>query len=100
MSVGLWFATEGLALPDDLTPAVVGYAALAALIGPGIARICLMLSARDLPARTTALVGITGPLWSVIFAWLVLGTLPEQGQLIGGAIIFVGVVMTVVGRKG
>ncbi|MFT5685369.1 MAG: drug/metabolite transporter (DMT)-like permease, partial [Myxococcota bacterium] len=96
MSVGLWFATEGFALPDDLTPLVVVYAALAALIGPGIARICLMLSARDLEARMTAMVGITGPLWAVGFAWVFLGTLPGAGQLVGGVIIFVGVALPVV----
>jgi drug/metabolite transporter (DMT)-like permease len=98
MSVGLWFATEGLHLPDDLTPQVIGYAALAALIGPGIARICLMLSARDLEARMTAMVGITGPLWAVVFAWVFLGTLPQQGQLIGGGIIFIGVALPVIQR--
>lgn len=96
MSVGLWFATEGLRLPDDLTPQVIGYSALAALIGPGIARICLMLSARDLEARMTAMVGITGPLWAVLFAWIFLGTLPQQGQLIGGGIIFIGVALPVI----
>ncbi len=98
MSVGLWFATEGLHLPDDLTPQVIGYSALAALIGPGIARICLMLSARDLEARMTAMVGITGPLWAVVFAWVFLGTLPQQGQLIGGGIIFIGVALPVIQR--
>ena len=95
ISVGLWFVVEGPSLPDDLTPEVVGYASLAALIGPGIARICLMLSARDLPARITAMVGITGPLWAVLFAWGVFGSLPAPAQLIGGAIIFIGVALPV-----
>ncbi len=96
LSVGLWFVTEGPRLPTDLTPKVVGYSALAALIGPGISRICLMLSARDLEARMTAMVGITGPLWSVLFAGIFLGALPRQGQLIGGALIFLGIALPVI----
>jgi len=98
LAVGLWFVVSGPRLPSDLTPAVVGYASLAALLGPALARVSLMLSARDLEARITAMVGLTGPLWAALFAWVFLGTVPVRSELIGGGLLVVGVALPLARR--
>ena len=97
-AVILWFLVEGPHLPADLTPRLVGLAALAALIGPGLGRLALMFSARDLEARVTAMVGLSGPLWAVLFAWIVLGTLPQGREWVGGALLLLGVAIPLLRR--
>lgn len=91
LSVLLWFAVNGPRLPEGLTAEVVGYSALAAIIGPGFARVCLMLSARDLEARWTAMLGLTGPVWALLFTAVFLHELPTRSELLGGLVLLTGI---------
>lgn len=91
LSVLLWFAVNGPALPTDLNPQVIWYAALSAIVGPGLGRICLMLSARDLEARWTAMLGLTGPVWALLFTALFLRELPSTNELLGGGVLLLGI---------
>ena len=64
----------------SLVAAVVAYSA-------GIA------AARLLGARLASFVGLTEVLFAVAFAWLLLGQVPSQIQLLGGVIVVVGVAL-------
>lgn len=91
LSVGIWFAVNDWPTREQLNTAVVVYASLAAVIGPGLARLALMLSARDLSARWTALLGLTGPMWAVLFSTLWLQQLPTSGEICGGGLLLLGI---------
>jgi drug/metabolite transporter (DMT)-like permease len=64
----------------SLVAAVVSYVA-------GIA------AARVLGARLASFVGLTEVMFAVLIAWLVLGELPTPIQLLGGALIIIGVAL-------
>jgi drug/metabolite transporter (DMT)-like permease len=67
------------------------YAGLAALAGPFLGRLCLMISARYVEARVTTLANLTAPAMTLVFAWLLLSDWPAPHQLIGGAIMIAGI---------
>jgi drug/metabolite transporter (DMT)-like permease len=75
----------GLALPAWLAVAelVVVAAALAYLLGT--------VAARRLGSKVASFVGLTEVLFTVLFAWLLLGELPAPIQLAGGVLIIIGV---------
>jgi drug/metabolite transporter (DMT)-like permease len=99
LSVLLWFCVYGFALPSGLTTEVIVYASLAALVGPGLGRVCLMLSARDLEARWTAMLGLTGPVWALVFTAIFLRDLPTSSELIGGSILLLGISYAAIARS-
>lgn len=96
MSVALWFAVErrvpGI---DELSPALVGLGALAAFFGPFLSRLAAITSSRYVPANVTVLVSLATPPLTLVLALLVLGTWPTQNELLGGAIMLVGVTIPV-----
>lgn len=96
ISVGFWFVINGPRLPEDLSWTVIGWAALAAFIGPFLARLGLMFSARTLEARTTSMINLTGPVWSVVFAAIFLREVLTRNEIVGGLVILVGVSLPVV----
>ncbi|MEL6346879.1 MAG: DMT family transporter [Myxococcota bacterium] len=97
-SVVLWFAFEGPHLPRDLTLSATLYAVLAAILGPFLGRLFLMFSARTLEARTTSMITLTGPVWSVLIAGVVLGEVLEWNEIVGGALLLSGVSIPVITR--
>jgi len=72
------------------------FAALAGLCGPVLSRLCLMQSARYVPARMTAMIVQLAPLFTVALGFLLFGELPAPREWGGGALMLAGVVLTVV----
>ena len=68
---------------------VAGLSLLAAVF----AYVVGIMAARALGSKLASFVGLTEVLFAVLFAWLLLGQLPTVVQLIGGALIVVGVAM-------
>jgi drug/metabolite transporter (DMT)-like permease len=68
---------------------VMGIALLAAVIAysTGIAAI------RRLGPKLASFIGMTEVLFASLFAWMLLGQLPSATQFLGGALIFVGVIL-------
>jgi len=92
MTLPLWVllsgGTGGLA---SLHAAQLGYAALAAFAGPFAARLCLILSARHVDARITTLGALSAPAISVPLEIAILGHVPLPRELLGGAILLLGI---------
>jgi drug/metabolite transporter (DMT)-like permease len=92
MSVGLWFALERtVPTAKDLPRELVVGAGLAGFFGPFLSRLGALKSAQDVPARVTSFASLTTPLMTLLLAFLVLRTLPTERELLGGAILLVGV---------
>ncbi|MEU8260896.1 EamA family transporter [Micromonospora sp. NPDC048999] len=61
------------------------------LIAAVVAYLTGVAGARLLGARLSSFVGLTEVMFAVLIAWLVLGELPSAVQLLGGALIVIGV---------
>ena len=97
--VALWFpfhAGEGF---EQVSGEQVLYAGLAALAGPFLGRLAIMLSARDLEVRVTALVNLLTPPLTLVAGLLLLSDWPEGYELLGGAIMLLGVAIPLLGRR-
>lgn len=99
-AVRLWFAVLALwAFPSvrDELPLVSGQqwalTFLAAFLGPFLARLSLMYSARYIPAAKAVLFALTTPVFALGLSFLVLGTLPGIAELLGSGLILVGIVI-------
>jgi drug/metabolite transporter (DMT)-like permease len=57
-------------------------------------------ASRALGARVASFVGLLEVLFSVVFAWLLLGQLPGVVQLLGGVLVLAGVVLVKAGERG
>ena len=100
LSVLLWLAANGG--PPDMAAvpsSQYGYAALAALFGPFMARLMMMASARHLEARLTALIALSAPVFALLLSWLFLGDVPTLPQLWGGGIMLVGIAVPAWSRR-
>jgi drug/metabolite transporter (DMT)-like permease len=96
LGVLLWFAIERTIPIEALTPSLVLCAALAAFFGPFLSRLAVMESAHHVPASTTVLASLVTPPTTLLLGFAVLGTLPSAHELMGGAIMLVGVAIPVV----
>ncbi|SCE74350.1 Threonine/homoserine efflux transporter RhtA [Micromonospora viridifaciens] len=63
------------------------------LIAAVVSYLTGVAGARLLGARLSSFVGLTEVMFAVLIAWLVLGELPSPVQLLGGALIVVGVAL-------
>jgi len=100
LSVALWFACYGV--PPTLyevTPAQAGFTALAAFCGPFAGRLALMSSARYLEARFTTLATLLAPPLTLLLGLLVLSETPSARELLGGAVMLVGIAIPVWGSE-
>ncbi len=102
----LWISALGVALvPGAIAGAiglpgpVVGLAALAAVCGPFLGRLMMMNSAHYIPAATSTLMGLMSPVLALIFGWALLGELPGGAEVLGGAIVVVGMLVAVSRRS-
>lgn len=94
LSVLFWFGVNGL--PPalfEIGADQAAYAGLAAFSGPFAGRLCMMHSARFLEARLTTLATLLAPVLTLMLAWLVLSDLPSSRQLIGGAVMLLGIAL-------
>ncbi|HKJ11565.1 MAG TPA: DMT family transporter [Ornithinimicrobium sp.] len=76
----------GTTMPFWVSLVSVGVGAAAVAYGIGV------VATRQLGSKMASFVGLTEVLFSVLFAWLLLGQLPGLIQLLGGAVILAGVV--------
>lgn len=100
LSLALTLAAFGGGLSLGSTSGLaVAYAGIAAVLGPSLARLCLMHSARYMEARLTALVVLTSPVWTLLLCWVVLGDWPASHEILGGAIMLLGVAFALALRR-
>ena len=92
LSVALWFVVQR-ALPSaaELPGTLVFFAALAGFFGPFLARLGALFSARGLTASTTAIASLATPVLTLLLSFLIHGTWPTGQELLGGAVLLVGV---------
>ena len=57
-----------------------------------------ILASRRLGARMASFAALMEVLFAIVFAWLLLGQLPQSLQLLGGALVLAGVVLVKVGE--
>jgi drug/metabolite transporter (DMT)-like permease len=80
-------AYNGVAVPWWLPVLALG------VVTAGVAYVSGILASRALGARLASFVALFEVLFSVVFAWLLLGQLPTLVQLLGGALLLSGVVV-------
>lgn len=76
----------GVQLPWWLPVAWLGLVAAAVAYGTGL------VASRALGAKVASFVGLSEVLFAVLWAWVLLGEMPAAVQLLGGALIVLGVV--------
>ncbi len=96
----LWLAAGALACFPDARAGLAAaparawiYAGAAAFLGPFVSRVCLMYALRGTTASRVALIGLFGPVVAFISGYLAFGTAPHTLELVGGAIIILGVAL-------
>jgi drug/metabolite transporter (DMT)-like permease len=67
------------------------WVSVAALCGPVTSRLLLMHSVRHVAAAQTSLVMLTAPLFALILGFAVLSDTPSTREMLGGAIMLVGI---------
>ena len=68
------------------------------LVTAGVSYVAGILASRLLGARLASFVALLEVLFSVIFAWLLLGQLPSEIQLLGGLLLLGGVIVVRAGE--
>jgi drug/metabolite transporter (DMT)-like permease len=92
LSVLMWFAVERrIPTAAELPPKLLLYATLAAFFGPFLSRLAVSFSARHVAASTTSVTSLSAPAITLLFSFLLLGTLPTSQELLGGAVLLAGV---------
>ncbi len=91
LAVGLWFPFYSATGLRSIPASQVLYAGVAALAGPFLGRLALMLSARTLEARVSTLATLTTPILTLLLAFLILSDWPADHELVGGAIMIAGI---------
>lgn len=72
-----------------------GYAAASAFFGPLISRVAYMYSVRYIPVSQSTLFIMMSPVFTAILSWGFLGLFPTVQQMVGGAVVMLGIVMPV-----
>jgi drug/metabolite transporter (DMT)-like permease len=93
IAVGLWFVFNDASGIDTIPPEQWRYATAAAICGPFVGRLALMLSARTIEAWLSSLVMLLGPIFTLGTAYVLLDDWPTRGQLTGGAIMLAGIAL-------
>lgn len=96
LSVTLWFAFNGVPKAlFEISPAQAGCACLAAFCGPFVGRLSLMMSAKYVEARITALAMLTAPPLTLVLAYLLLDELPQVREITGGLLMLLGIAIPI-----
>jgi drug/metabolite transporter (DMT)-like permease len=90
-AVALWLSFNPWPRIGEIPREQIVYATMAAIAGPFLGRLALMVSARHLEARVTTLATLTTPALTLILAFVVLSDWPENHELLGGAIMIGGI---------
>lgn len=91
----IWLPLYGTRLRGDFDTLQLAYGAVAGVIGPGLSRICLMLSLRHVEARVAAMVVQVAPVMTVLVAFVAFHELPSTHDLLGGLLMVCGVLVSV-----
>lgn len=92
LGVLMWFAiAQRVPTAEELPYELVLYASLAAFFGPFLSRLGVLFSARHISASTTSVTSLSAPALTLLFSFVLLGTLPTAQELLGGAVLLVGV---------
>ena len=59
----------------------------------------MMNSTHYVPAATSTLMGLMSPVLALLFGWVLLGELPGGAEVLGGAIVVVGMLVAVSRRS-
>ncbi len=90
-AVALWFVFNDAEGIRHIPEAQWRYATMAALSGPFLGRLTLMMSARTIEARLSSLVMLLAPVLTLVPAYLILEDWPTERQLLGGVVMLVGI---------
>jgi drug/metabolite transporter (DMT)-like permease len=91
LAVLFWFLFNALPSIEEIPPGQILYATLAAIGGPFLGRLALMIAARYVEARVSTLCTLTTPVLTLFLAFLLLADWPEAHELIGGAVMIGGI---------
>lgn len=96
----LWLATLVLLLFPGRAESLAAMPGLgwalavgAAATGPFVSRLLLMAAVRHIPASQSVLFGLISPVLAFLLAWAMLGSTPSGRELVGGAIVLLGVAL-------
>jgi drug/metabolite transporter (DMT)-like permease len=94
LAVGVWSLVPGTAraaFGQGLE--FWGYVGVAGLFGPFLGRLLIMFSLRTLRAAHSALILLLAPVFAFTIGLLVFGSVPTRRELLGGAIMLVGIAL-------
>lgn len=91
LAVALWFPFNPAPQWAEIPAQQIVYASMAAISGPFLGRLALMISARHLEARVTTLATLTTPVLTLGLGFVLLADWPKNHELVGGAIMIAGV---------
>jgi drug/metabolite transporter (DMT)-like permease len=95
ISVAFWFLANwripGVA---EFNTSLVLFAAIAAVLGPVLARMCFMFSSAHIEVRKSALIAMTSPALALGFGYIFLDDIPDNLEMLGGAIMLFGISFT------
>lgn len=83
----------------QLEPMFWVWVGLAAVCGPVLSRLLLMYSVRHVPASQTALVMLSSPVFALVLGLALLGAVPSSREVVGGAIMLMGIGVPLVGHR-
>ena len=92
------FQTADVAVAGQTLPWWVAIGELA-VVAAALAYLLGTYAARALGATVASFVGLSEVLFAIVFAWLLLGELPNLVQLAGGALVVAGVVAVRLGER-
>lgn len=100
LSVGFWFLVN-LRIPSvaEFNTNLVIFAVTASICGPVFARMCLMFSAVHIEARLTVLINMMSPVITLALSMIFLDELPDDLELLGGAIMLAGISFTLLTKN-
>jgi drug/metabolite transporter (DMT)-like permease len=99
IAVALWFPFNALPRVSEIPLDQALYALVAAIVGPFLGRLCLMISARYIEARVSTLVNLTAPVMTLVLSFVLLSDWPHRHELAGGAIMIGGIAIPLLRRR-
>jgi drug/metabolite transporter (DMT)-like permease len=91
MIAGSFAATQaaglGVSMPD------MGFLFAFGALNLGLGLACFASGARLIPAALAALLGVLEPVLGPIWVWLVHGEVPSERTIVGGAVVFVALMV-------
>ncbi|MBJ22985.1 MAG: DMT family transporter [bacterium] len=96
LAVAFWFPFNEFPHFSEIPRDQILFATIAAIAGPFLGRIALMMSARHVEARVSTLASLAAPVLTLVLAFWVLSDWPGYHELIGSAIMIAGISVSLV----